>query len=444
MNKQHIVGAAIGLVILALLMTPLVAAASPFDPDHPLARGGPGPAARSEAETSRVSSELIISDFDNAQYRPAAAYNWKRHEYLVVWHNYWGSSGPRDIYARRVNEQGEVLNDFVVAHENGHDNAQPDVAYDSVHDRFLVVWTRDVHGDASDWNIMGRFITGYGPGPGPTSAFPIVTWTSSQWEPKVAYNPVLHDFMVVWLTDHPSTPIFIDGKRVLEDGTMPAGGSSDFTIFNATSSRTEPDITYNLARNEYLVVYSDGANDVFGMRLRSDGHPLGGGEFGIAGWPSPEHVPAVASCWRFDQYLVTWQSQKTNGDTAIYARFLHGDGSGASVHLIDDTTSPEIDADVACDQDGAGYLVTWQTRYTNGHYGVWGRVVHPNAHFGPQFPIQHPGSIEDRSRPAIAGGAVNFLVVWEHDRDGTNFQDIHGRLVTPYVVYQPMTFRRAH
>jgi hypothetical protein len=155
-------------------------------------------------------------------------------------------------------------------------------------------------------------------------------------------------------------------------------------------------------------------------------------------------MPAVASCWRFDQYLVTWRSQKTNGDTAIYARFLHGDGSGASVHLIDDTTSPEINADVACDQDGAGYFVTWQTRYTNGHYGVWGRVVHPNAHFGPQFPIQHPGSIEDRSRPAIAGGAVNFLVVWEHDRDGTNFQDIHGRLVTPYVVYQPMTFRRVH
>jgi hypothetical protein len=46
--------------------------------------------------------------------------------------------------------------------------------------------------------------------------------------------------------------------------------------------------------------------------------------------------------------------------------------------------------------------------------------------------------------PAIAGGFENYLVAWEHDRAGTSFQDIHGKLITPFTVFMPLVLRNLH
>ena len=395
--------------------------------------------ALSAPDNPRVGQELVISAIDNEQNLPSVAYNWKRNEYLVVWHDVWGM-GTRDIRARRVSDRGDILSEFTIYDNPTRDSAQPSVAYDPVHDRYLVVWVRDALGNGSDWDVYGRFIPWQGPNPG-LNAFPIITWPTKQWTPKVAYARAQQEFLVVWWNEHPSLPAYISGKRIFADGSGFPSAGSDFTISHPTQNRVEPDVSYNLARNEYLVVYSNGQLDILGTRLRGDAAPIGGGEFGIAGWPDPESNPAVAACRAADQYLVTWQSNR-GGNLAIYARFVNGNGSVGSVHLIDDTTSPEKNADVACDQAGSQYLIAWQTRYTNLRYGVWGRLVRPDASMTPQFPLRHPGGAAGRTRPAIAGGGVNFLVAWEHDRDGTSFQDIHGRLIAPNVVYQPMLLRR--
>ena len=44
--------------------------------------------------------------------------------------------------------------------------------------------------------------------------------------------------------------------------------------------------------------------------------------------------------------------------------------------------------------------------------------------------------------PAVAGGGATYLVVWEHDRAGTAFQDIHGRLIALNALFLP-TMKRA-
>jgi hypothetical protein len=51
------------------------------------------------------------------------------------------------------------------------------------------------------------------------------------------------------------------------------------------------------------------------------------------------------------------------------------------------------------------------------------------------------GIAADFHNPAVAGGSVNFLTVWEHDRVFTTFQDIHGRLIFPNVVFLPLVLR---
>lgn len=393
--------------------------------------------------SASVGPEITISSLNNVKYLPAVAYNPNHDEYLVVWQNNWPG---RDIYAQRVSSRGELRSWFSVASgagSDGYDRAQPSVAYDTVNDRYLVVFIHDVWGNGSDWNVNGRFIPWNGPSPSLTE-FPICQWTSSQWNPLVRFALAQHEFLVVWTNTPSGQPAYISGRRVFADGSgFPPGDG--FTISAGPENRINPAAAYNLARNEYLVVWDrvGGSHDIYGVRLRGDGVPLGAGEFAIAGWPDNEEVPAVAACRGADQYLVGWQSlvgPPTNYD--IYARFVTADGTPAGVYLVDGTTAPEKAVNIRCDLSGQQYLVAWQTMYATGYYGVWARLAKPDETFEPSFGLVQPGTTADRTEPAIAGGRVNYLVVWEHERDGTSYQDIHGRLVYPHVLYLPLVLRQ--
>ena len=394
---------------------------------------------------SRLSSEIVISDFDNQKHLPAAAYNWKHHEYLVVWHNTW-SSGIVDIRAARVSDTGQVLSTFTVYEHPTKDHAQPTVAYDPVHDRYLVVWIRDEFGDGSDWDVWGRFIPWDGPIPG-LSHFTICHWGTHQWNPKVAYGRAMEEFLVVWSNEYQCgmVPMYISGRRVKADGSGFPGSDSDLTISHATENRVNPDVTYNLHRNQYLVVY-DNALDIFGTRFTGDLSHNFGGEFGIAGWPDAEIHPAVAACDEADQYLVAWQSLQPAGHYDVYARFIRGDGTPDSVHQIRGSAEAEVEPDVACNMSGRQYLVVWQQQYSGatGPYGIWGRQVSTDTTMSPEFEIiagGWAGMPADRTDPVVAGGHTNHLVAWEHERYVGPHQDIHGRLVTPNSVFLPLVMR---
>jgi len=418
---------------LALLLAVLSVAWAPLEP----------------AAAQYVSPEITISARDSAEYSPAIAYNPLHNQYLVVWENDW-DGGYHDIYAQRVSGSGQLLSWFALA--SGNSQAEPAVAYDPVNDRYLVVWLHDARGDGSDWDVHGRFIPWYGPDSALTE-FPICAWNSNQGHPAVAYGGSQEEFLVVWKSNTPYVPGYISAVRITAaTGGFPAGDG--FTISSGAQIRDFPDVAYNLARNEYLVTWdlelSANNIDIWGMRLRGDGAPLTGGsptvtgEFVIAGWPDFEAAPAVAACAAADQYLVAWQSDQGTGgaDYAIYARYLDGDAVPGRVVLVDDSTSPELNVDVGCNLAGKGYLLAWQTRYTNLKYGIWARIAWPNESWAPQFEVVPPGAAAHREYPAIANGRTGALVAWEHQRNSGGNRDIHGRLLQ-YMLHLPMVLRNS-
>ncbi len=370
------------------------------------------------------------------------AFNWKRHEYLVVWHTS-GPIGGRDIRGARVSSQGSVLSTFDIYAHNTRDSAQPDVAYDPVNDRYLVVWSFDKLGNGADWDLYGRFIPWDGPS-GSLSEFTICTWETHQWNPKVAYGRAREEYVVVWHNEYQSgtLPMYISARRVRATGGFP-GGDSDLTIWDVAENRVNADVTYNLARNEYLVVY-DNALDIFGIRLTGDLSHDFGGEFGIAEWPDAELHPAAAACEAGDQYFVAWQS---NIDTQydIYGRFIEGDGTVADVKNICSTTVHEMNPDVDCAPGERRYLVVWEQQYSDltGPFGVWGRLLGTDKTQGELFSLVAGYGAYDRTDAAVSAGSPGYLVVWEHDRHGTSYQDIHGRVITPHRVLLPLVLRNS-
>jgi hypothetical protein len=394
-----------------------------------------------------VGADIPVYVEDNEQYAPAAAYNWRRDEYLVVWHNVWGGGG-RDIYARRVSGQGEILSWFAVTY-GPEDRAYPSVAYDPDRDRYLVVWMFDANGDGSNWDIRGRFIPWQGPDVG-LGEFDISTWSTNQRMPEVVYNenPNWPEFLVVWHNTPPALPAYVSARRVFADGSgFPPGDG--FTVAGGigdTNDYFNPDVAYNLARNEYLVVYSENATDIWATRLEANGNVLGGGGFGIATWqPDPESRPTVAACRTADQYFVAWQSYVDGGHFDIYGRYVSGDGTPGNVQHLAMRPIEETNPDVTCSPRAHHYLVVWEEQFSNltGPFGVSGRLVHTDGTLDGDFGIVGPYTGTDRTKPAVAAGPPGYLVVWEHERYGTPHQDIHGRLVWPAVVYLPFSVRNA-
>ena len=374
--------------------------------------------------------EILVSELDNEQYMPHVAYNSLHDQYLVVWHNNWG--GSRDIYGQRLDGEGNLLTWFTIS-AGTYDRAQPAVAYDEINDTYLVVWSYDFYGNGSDWDLYGRLIPWNGPEPTMTE-FPIESDSRSQLVPEVAFALAQQEFLVVWNNDDGSTPLDVQGRRVSLDGSFPV--NSMVPVASGATHRTNPDIAYNLARNEYLVTYDLAGLDISATRLTAGGVILGGGEFAIAAWADAESRPAVAACrGGADHYFVAWQSLVGANNNDIYGRFVTGGGvpDGAPVHFFNATVNEQL-PDVTCHTGLTEYLVVWEQQFSNssGPFGISGQRLTTSGILSPSFQVRPVivGETGVCSKPAVAAGeAGGFLVAWEHDRQGTSYQDIHGRIV---------------
>ncbi len=388
------------------------------------------------AQSGVLGPEVIVSDLDNRQFRPDIAFAGGPDEYLVVWQNQWGGS-YHDIYAQRLSADGALLSWYSVA-SLANNCADPSVAYDPIRDRYLVVWAYDVNGDGSNWDIRGRYMPRMGPDPLLTD-FSIDADSSNQRSPKVEFALDEDEFMVVWYNEYAlPNATDISARRVKADGSgFPA---ARFWVSTGVDHRTDPEIAYNLTRNEYLVTFSEyvgGASDsyeIYAVRLSGGGTILGSGEFPVATWNGTDlTAPSLASCFGLDGYLVTWEK-----GNSVEAQFVGGDGvvDGPRILLLDDSAQNwSGEPDVACSLDSASFLVTWTYNFgpSGGTTFVEGRAVLASHVVDVTFMVSSSTAYANVSQsPAVAGGLGGFFVAWEQNRVPPDaFLDIHARSVRP-------------
>ena len=130
--------------------------------------------ANKENWRAPLPESVIFSETELKSVSPAVAYNAQRDQYLVVWYN----DGPEndDIQGQRLDHDGKILGPrFYISTGPGHDRRYPDVAYDSKHDQYLIVW-EDYHHDTlvKGYGIRGKLVSGSGNVSDPTSSWDIV------------------------------------------------------------------------------------------------------------------------------------------------------------------------------------------------------------------------------------------------------------------------------
>lgn len=198
---------------------------------------------------------FVISNSAGDQEYPSVAYDSANHRFLVAWQDY--RSGNYDIYGQMVNAGGTLYNttsdtNFVIS--NGASNQNyPSVAYDSANQRFLVAWQD--YRDGTD--IYGQLVNYDGNLYGTTSGvnFIISNEGDYQWYPSVAYDSAHQRFLVVW-HDYRNGNYDIYGQLIDADGTLHDTASDiNFVIYSAANDQLIPSVAYNSTCANFLTAY---------------------------------------------------------------------------------------------------------------------------------------------------------------------------------------------
>jgi len=355
-----------------------------------------------------------------------------------------------DVYARRIGADGKpVGGDVRVTGEKADVlGGPPAVAYNSKANQYLVVWADNRNSATRDWDIYGRRLNAKGETVGGDFRISGRNATSGEISPAVAYNPKANQYLVVWQDGRSEATRGDDiyGRLVGADG-KPVG--SDFRVSGrkAVRDETSPAVAYNSAANQYLVVWSDSRSwtprgtDIYGRRVGADGKPVGG-DFRVCarGATAHEGSPDLAYNPAANQYLVVWMDER-NFDTRnrdIYGRRVSAKGEpvGGDFRISGNkATGNEWNAAVSYNSTANRYLVVWADERNRTARGddIYGRVVASNGSMvGGDFRVSGSEAIGHEWNPAVAHNPKTnrYLVAWQDTRNlVARGHDIYGRRV---------------
>jgi hypothetical protein len=375
-------------------------------------------------------SGFVISYAAHGQGSPALAFDGTN--FLVVWQDHRAGS---DIYGARVTAQGVVLDTAGFAVSQAADSqCVPVLAFDGTN--FLVAWEDWRNG--GDCDIHGTRVTPRGVIL--DSAEIIISCAAwDQWAPAVSVDGA--NFLVVW-QDYRGSDIDIYGARVTPQGAVL--DSSGLVISQATGWQESPGIAFDGAN--YLVAWRDcrdGGSDIYGARMTPQGTVLDSAGFVISHAANGQYSPALA----FDGvgFLVAWRDYRGGRDyydiygTRVTPQGVVLDSAGIYLSQAADYRCPP-----ALAFDGANLLVAWEDWSNGSNYVVFGARVTPEGSVLDSAGVVISCVANGQSLPRIASDGVNFLVVWQDDRNGGDY-DIFGARVTPEgTVLDPSGFVISH
>jgi len=432
----------------------------------------------------RISDTNGIGDANYDAERPAIAYNSLDGEYAVVFRADDVGGGTvndeYEIYGQLLSATGAEIggNDLRLSFVHGSGDASyaaeaPDIAHDSVNDRYLAVWSADeatgglannefeIWGQVLDADLAPLFgaafrISSMGPDNDPV-------YDASA--PALAFNPSRGEYLVVWSGDHNVGGLVNDeleiwAQRVDANGAL-VGANFRVSSMGGTGSLNydalAPDVTFNTRDLEYLVVWDgdddgdglvDDEREIFAQRVSELGVEVGlddaqVSDLGDTGALEYDALfPAVAYNRTANEYLAVWVGDDNVGglvdeEFEVFGQRLAADldpvgdndlrlsdagGTGSAGRVVD-TTGDAVA--VAFNPALQRYLVSWAGEddvdgMVDGELEVFAQLLSwDGQELGPNDErISDAGDLGDAAYatrgPALAAHAANgqFLVAW--------------------------------
>lgn len=188
------------------------------------------------------------------------------------------TSGASNSTGKGKTVGARVLTSDLQVSGAANDQGQPAIAYDSVNNNYLVVWSDFSNGNDTD--IYGKLCSATGLSaatPSCGTAFPITTVPGNQDQPKVAFDTSTQKYLVVWAdARNAGTAIvgttdiagsIISGQFVSSTGQlMTRAGGTGLDVFDISTqdkdsiSQTQPDLVFDQPRSKFVAAWLDTAD----------------------------------------------------------------------------------------------------------------------------------------------------------------------------------------
>ena len=359
----------------------------------------------------------------------------------------------------------------------------PAVAWDSRQNRFLVVW-RGIDDSSGEWEVYGQFLNGTtgeeigsndfrisDMGPDSDTNYDVL-------DCDLAYNTIDNEFLVVWTGDDNRWSLVeaeyeVFGQRIDADA-MTEIGANDFRLSDMgpdgspTYDASSPAVAFNSTNDEYLVVWSgddnadpaiDGEDEIFAQRLNgATGEEIGENDFRISDMgpdgdrDASAFSPDIAYNPNFNEYLVVWHgdnigSGQGDEEYEIYAQFINGASAteigtndfrlssmGDDGDYLYSAYSPKL----AFDRWTNRFFVVWQgdDNWNDDDFEIFGQAVSASTgeevgdddvYLSNMGPPASDSFAADFPAVAFNSAQTQFLVVWSADNTTDNAFDIWGQ-----------------
>jgi len=379
----------------------------------------------------------IRAAVDADEQKNAVAYDSVNNRFLVVYAEF----DPVDIYGSLLGGDGELLLPSFPIANAPYKQLKPVVAYSPVTETYLVVWLDHRADDVSGIDIYGQRISSEGVLLGEN--FLISTSGGNERRPAVAYDSVNDRFLVTWsaFPQGRNYAANVLGRIVSSDGSFVG---RQFKIGIGPKEQFKPALSFDPSTESYLVVWQDrrdeitSRDDIWGQVVSADGGLLGD-PIRISALPESEWRPDVAYDTQRQRHLVVWM--RRNGELAdLYGQFVTGGGAlSGPAFVITDDEGGEVKPAVGYAGQQDLFLVAYMK---NGVPEISGADIHGRFVSGDGEPLEHPVFISQgknvQHRPDIAAKGNLFFVIWTDFRymsGGDESQyEVMGRIVAPEVL----------
>jgi phosphoribosylformylglycinamidine (FGAM) synthase PurS component len=206
----------------------------------------------------------------------------------------------------------------------------------------------------------------------------------------------------------------------------PAG----LVISQAVNDQILPAVAFDGTNS--LVVWADYRDStrfhVYGARVTPDGSVLDPSGISITTVPGFQYAPAVASDGA--NSLVLWQDTRSGSDWDIIGTRVSPQGEvldPAGLAFSQEVNNQRFPAAVF---DGTNFLVVWQDNRYGSDYDIFGARATPEGVVLDTANIPISAAAEDQLLPAVGLDSAGFLVVWQDYRNGIDY-DIFGARLSP-------------
>ncbi|MDH5410627.1 MAG: hypothetical protein OEY16_04500 [Alphaproteobacteria bacterium] len=409
-------------------------------------------------------ADFPVAEGSGMQNRPTIAYDPNGDRFFMAWYDWRNRETTGfDIYGRIVDGSGKPITGDIPITRAKRSQGNPSIAFDTVNDRILVLWSDWRDAADVDSDIYGRLFNRDGTPYG--EEFRVAAQRGvAQKTANLAFDPTRQRFLVVWKDSRHPKFDKIYGRFIGADG-VPQG--EEFPLALEGNAQDSPSVLFDPRKDQFLVAWRDvnsvdidkWEKSVIGTFVQAERGPSGK-SFLIAYEKTgctPLSLKSASFSPKDNYYFIAWSSGRNYHDTMplserrdlrfgyddrptgldVYGAFISvDDGSvkGEEFKIASEIDYQEMPS-VAYDPNKDRFLVVWydlRRPPTNLNNDIYGRFITPKGKMSDEFLISDELATGPRQLPTVAFSPRSnaFLVLWEDGRDGRGPKTrIYGRAV---------------